>query len=215
MNAKKYIVPVLAFLVIVVGMVWYMAQNNTELSPTEQPTATTTTDIFDMEPIVPEAKVSTEGWKTCRNEEYGWEVMYPGDWYVYSGTWQYKTEDVPLGDCQAGVVELSNQEPGEWVDLDKRVGVTIRSDQESFGTYRSGYANVRDLVRSYTELTVKGFYLKDGEEFGWSLGTQSSRINTYHKGNRFEIIGLYGQNDLLETILSTFHFLETATSTEQ
>ena len=53
--------------------------------PNDEPTATTTepiattTDIFDMEPIVPEAKVSTEGWKTCRNEEYGYEFKVPAE----------------------------------------------------------------------------------------------------------------------------------------
>lgn len=55
-------------------------ENGSGASTTPPVTSASTTidDLFSQPPIVPEAKVSTEGWKTCRNEEYGWEVKYPG-----------------------------------------------------------------------------------------------------------------------------------------
>lgn len=53
------------------------------------PIATSTQ--IDMTPVVPQAKVSMEGWKTCRNEEYGYEFKYPSEWYMYSFPESYAT----------------------------------------------------------------------------------------------------------------------------
>lgn len=41
---------------------------------------------IDFIPIIPVARVSTEGWKTCRNEKYGYEFKYPAEWYLYDST---------------------------------------------------------------------------------------------------------------------------------
>jgi len=57
-----------------------------DVKPVTENTSTTTQEtpaLLDMEPIIPEAKVSTEGWKTCRNEEYGYEFKFPGEWHIY------------------------------------------------------------------------------------------------------------------------------------
>ena len=129
------------------------------VSPTPehiQPTTQTTTDINTMEPIVPEAKVSTEGWKTCRNEEYGWEVKYPGEWYVYgkgSHGDEIYTDYMYETPCVGDNVVIAEWEPGtNRLDTSGKKSVQINTNQESFGTNRSGFTNVRDLAQSYAEL---------------------------------------------------------------
>lgn len=209
-------------------------------APGDNPTATsteqvaTTTDIFTMEPIVPEAKVSTEGWKTCRNEEYGWEVKYPGDWYVYgeghakvsppidwdnedggeieAGVWgsvyAYETP------CVGGDVRIASWTPGTGYAETLRNGMSfsVRADQEMFGTAGAAYRNVYDIATASPE-TARFFFTSNDHEFLWRVTGDVVDIWAFHNGNRYEILGSERDADLLETILTTFHFLDTASST--
>ena len=85
---KQGIYLILAGAAVLVGVLVFVfgmpdtVPGDTPTATTTEPVATTT-DTFDMEPIVPEAKVSTEGWKTCRNEEYGYEFKFPAEWHIY------------------------------------------------------------------------------------------------------------------------------------
>ena len=90
MKLNKYVYIVTGVLALgLIAFVFLQKDKSATETPSQSETATSTeqvastTDIFDMEPIIPEAKVSTEGWKTCRNEEYGYEFQFPGEWHIY------------------------------------------------------------------------------------------------------------------------------------
>mgnify|MGYP001614207614 FL=1 len=62
--------------VAVYGALWYFVFNK------QLPVYNTRTN-FNIEDLSPE----TAGWKTYRNDEYGFEIQYPGDWkYGFEGT---------------------------------------------------------------------------------------------------------------------------------
>lgn len=42
-----------------------------------------------VEMITPQARISTEGWTTCRNERYGYEFRYPPRWWLYNDIESY------------------------------------------------------------------------------------------------------------------------------
>lgn len=55
-----------------------------------------------------QAMVSTEGWKTCRNEWSGWEIQYPPDWQTYG-----HRAGIRPSDCTGGMVTFANWTPEE------------------------------------------------------------------------------------------------------
>ena len=222
---KQHLVPVSLFiLVLLLGAGSFFLPKNVT-TPTHEPTRpttpipqATTTDIYTMEAIVPEAKVSTEGWKTCRNEEYGWDLQYPEGWYVYGegshgdGIYTEYTHETP---CVGDNMVIAEWEPGtDRFTTSGRKSIRINANQESFGTHYSEYTNVRDLAQSFTstKLVPKRFYIVNGDEVMWAETGSGVTLNVYHDSKRFEVTGDSKWRELLETILSTFRFLDTATS---
>ena len=215
MNKKYIIFCVILLVVATAGLTVWQNGAISPVSYTATSTATTT-NFFDMEPIIPEAKVSTERWKTCRNEEYGWEVKYPAGWFVYSdgrGTVE--------GNCQTRIVQLANWNPNNDTFVETTESVTVRMGENLFGTARSEITNVRDLARSYDQLRIYGYYIVDNEESAWLVvdpapgslyQTATLKVVMYHNGTAYEINGSEKHIDQFETILSTFRFLDTATS---
>lgn len=45
-------------------------------------TTTETTTEDDVQPEIITSNIDTSNWKTYRSDEYGFEVKYPGDWFV-------------------------------------------------------------------------------------------------------------------------------------
>ena len=236
MEAKKkqgiYLIP--AGAVVLVGVLVFgmpgTAPGDTPTATSTEPVATTT-DIFDMEPIIPEAKVSTEGWKTCRNEEYGWEISYPGDWYVYGeghhsgvegSTWGgYYANETP---CVGGDVILAEWEPGTPFSTittgQMQKSVSIQAGEELFGTHRAHITDVYELAYSYLQREVYGFYVIAGEHALLSDTSIKQResatgwtIEMYHNTMQYTISSGAVDIDILETMLTTFHFLDTASTT--
>ncbi len=231
---------IIAIIVLTLGVLAFVLwQKDNILSDIVSQTATTTepvatsTDIFDMEPIIPEAKVSTEGWKTCRNEEYGWEVKYPEEWYVYGdghhsgvegSTWGgYYTNET---ECVGGRVVLAEWEPGTSFSTlttgEMRKSLSINTDQENFGTYPAHITDVHELAKSYPKLDLHGIYAVDGEEvviFETSIDNRDGAIgwtaNMYHDTRLYELSSGAVDINVLETMLTTFQFLDTSTSTQQ
>ena len=197
--------------------------------PDEEPTATstpevaTTTDIFDMEPIIPEAKVSTEGWKTCRNEEYGWEVQYPGEWYVYGeghhsgeegSTWGgYYANETP---CVGGHVVLAEWEPGTgFASVSQLDRISITADPQSFSSMVREVGDIRILVRDHLKSLELRAFIVGATEYAWLEDDSRVIVLGYHNDNLFEISARPRLAHTLEAMLTTFRFLDTATSTPE
>ena len=73
---------------VLLGLGWFVVQKNsvTHIAPvaTSTPLVASTTAQIDMTPVVLRARVSTEGWKTCKNIGMGYEFQYPKEWFIYT-----------------------------------------------------------------------------------------------------------------------------------
>jgi len=221
-----------ALAVLVFAYVLYQTSSNTQ--PEEQPNATstipvatTTTNIFDMEPIVPEAKVSTEGWKTCRNEEYGYEFKFPGEWKIYGEDALSEPNPHPISkrvyvreseECNGASVFLSAFEPWNGAVATSGDGgmyVEVRPSTLNKDKYWRNYlVKVSGRTHQYIELDknkavlgVSSWARVDGSR-AWGVGSYSQQ----------KVFRLYGsffdeQSPNIYTILSTFRFLNISSTT--
>src|SRR3989338_4260730 len=77
-NKNKIIVAVISLLVVILlATAGYFIFSKRPVKPVEIQTEPTSQQIH------------TSGWETYRNEEYGFEVQYPGGWSVYSDKFVY------------------------------------------------------------------------------------------------------------------------------
>jgi len=199
--------------------------------PDEEPTATstpevaTTTDIFDMEPIVPEAKVSTEGWKTCRNEEYGYEFQFPGEWKIYG-------EDARIGpdefgkryliyeqasrECNGILVILSPETVGDvprYIEPSRSIVVERPAS-------RFIYEDIESLAKEMARRDVEQrLAVIDGQKglvrIRENNGIRNWSFVVWFEDSVYRLTVPKHENsvDIAETVFSTFRFLDTSTST--
>jgi len=210
------------------------AAATTTPSATSASTATTTIDdLFSQPPIIPEAKVSTEGWKTCRNEEYGYEFKFPGEWHIYGEDALSEPNPHPISkrvyvreseECNGAHVMLSTVVPwngtvatsgdgGMHVTLTKMNTHNIPINQEFY--WRDFYSRTdAGLVlqpylvdEQYSVMRVSGHVRNDGSRH-WAVWLLHNEYEISISGGFFE-----AQSPALETILSTFRFLNTTSTT--
>ena len=210
-------------LLVVAAVVVMQGSEGEEPAVTGMSTTTTatSTDIFAMEPIIPEAKVSTEGWKTCRNEEYGYEFKFPGEWKIYGE--DARSEPDAMG--KTYFVRESEECNGEYVLFSTTQLEGYPRNMESIMTvnvYKPGthfaFADLHTLTTEKShEARQKRFVLSDNESLlqAYNEGEEEDwYITSWAQGNVYRIHGVQNveQNTTITTLLSTFHFLE-ATST--
>ncbi|HCC05547.1 TPA: hypothetical protein DEP58_04605 [Patescibacteria group bacterium] len=145
---KQHLAVIILFIcTLLLGVVSFLLPKEA-VSPTPehtQPTTPTTTDIYTMEPIVPEVKVSTEGWKTCRNEEYGYEFKFPAEWSIYGldarsvlGVEEYS------GKCTTMDILLS--ETSELSDVTQKLKGRMHVDVRE-----SSKRSIKELINNYNK----------------------------------------------------------------
>ena len=229
-SMKKYIFIAVSLLMLG-GAAYLSLDKNSDLTETTDPTneqTATMTSFFDMEPIVPEAKVSTEEWKTCRNEEAGWEVKYPEDWYVY-GEGAY-SEHAPIfirtTPCAGLYVVMSESKnhyddtPNNGNSLISTASISIRKfNKEEMGDKKKEMKTIEELSTLYTKNRLLGIVALDNSSVKtlWATLTpnESTSFELFHNGHYYRIVmGNFMSEDVQSTILSTFHFLDTTNSTE-
>ncbi|MDX9893789.1 MAG: hypothetical protein RB292_05300 [Patescibacteria group bacterium] len=89
-------------------------QNTNEAVGTNQDTATTTNEVIPTQagiqennnPSTTTEEIDTSDWLTYRNEEYGFEFKYPGDWSLFV----YKNDIIALS---SGGHIINKDYPGE------------------------------------------------------------------------------------------------------
>ena len=244
MEAKKKqgIYLILAGAVVLVGVLVFVfgmpgtAPGDTPTATSTEPVATTT-NIFDMEPIVPEAKVSTEGWKTCRNEEYGYEFKFPAEWKIYgedalsnpdpSGKRYFVRESEECNGSQT-VVTLDDVTKGYGTNpTQPGISVVVRDTSVGAKENANGIMikpeNMQELAEVFArsaENQITSYSIDGARSFLRVFQYPRDRI-PYEVWNidvfvgtlRYEI-KLHGRSndsirDTLETTLSTFRFIDT------
>lgn len=192
--------------------------------------------------IKPKARISTEGWKTCRNEAYGYEFKHPAEWSALSfyenGAWEHEQcigknttigEKDPMARSPFAIhgdsmrIEIQTKE-----DIEKHINTSLSGRGNSanpLGTFQGlSKEAVEKIEQSFIRspnkthgmyFTELGWWNKDGivKDDGALITDGKRYISIY-------FLGRSGQNeykpfppDLEETILSTFKFVATTTLT--
>jgi phosphate/sulfate permease len=200
---------------------------NAMSSPTS---AQTNENTLDIEKIVPQAEVSTESWKTCRNEMYGYEFKYPREWYEYGYGMTIDIGDAP-GRCDLSGARIferpfSRDEvgQGDGIEIDVIVVPETETDLNQRSDIKKGVREIRShFGNSMSDSSLsnaigeKNFILVTEQV---QNEPESKKINIYsaYSINKGKVYRVYVQNgfgevweefpfDLFETILSTFKFI--------
>jgi hypothetical protein len=205
---KSYIF-VLALVLVGTGLLVYA---RTAKVPTPTQTTASSTPLI-VEKITPTAKISTEGWKTCRNEKRGYEFQYPKEWYSY--VYDNGTRLVQNGLCNGinvSVTAVPNFISGTGYSqetytngIEFGVGDSVgqrnlldivhdKAIQEKFGT--NPFSDGK-MILVQDKLWKFVYVLHDGVLFHISALVVDGEATT----------GIF-PDDLLETMLSTFKFLK-------
>jgi len=181
-------------------------------------TASTTEDIFAMEPLVPEAKVSTEGWKTCRNEEYGYEFQFPAEWHIYGE--DARSEPDAMGktyfmreseECNGIGLLLSSMSIGDYHNgnVTQVMNVYVeRQPGKSIEWQAYGGKGRRIAVTGINGVLVVGDHVRAWGGRTWSARLEADAGSFWIYGDMYD-----SQSKVIETILSTLRFFDTGSTT--
>jgi hypothetical protein len=241
---KKENIALIIFLVFIIGAGVYFysletaPQNVAETNPvvvSPEPQKVVATTSADMTAVAPQVKVSTEGWKTCRNEEYGYEFKYPAEWYQYSrdGRQHLRFSEVAKK-CDKTDITLSNaplHDPNTDENTAEIYYFSVRknTDLKSLDEWLESAKNFQDEENLHIDQKsrqvsrVLQSYLIDGQkavfrrEFYLTgvVNPNSGQIILMSKDTKLRIImtnyppskDFSLLNDTFETILSTFKFI--------
>ena len=145
-----------------------------------------------------------EGWKTYRNEEFGFEVKYPENWFTYD------TYNSPCGDQYGDMVLFRKTKLTDcnvvdlvpanlWIYVESKLRSLPKSDE--FDTYNPyELAGVSGVVNYKTEKS-EGPRVKDTKIYVNMTGKSYviAHENTDYKG---------GHEIIFDQILSTFKFIK-------
>lgn len=142
-------------------------------------------------------EIDISGWKTYRNEEYGFEFKYPGDWI------------------------LSNLEKGISIKYSKKWEFGMKEGFTPFSVEIKG-GSLQDFIKSYeddfldgaplTKIISQERYNLDGESGTKLIGNNAAGINSYHifvsYNQRNYLISFNENEEVQRAMLSIFHFLK-------
>lgn len=151
-------------------------------------------------------------WKTCRNEWYGWEFRYPAEWHVYKGG-----NGLVPGVCHGSQTYMGEWKPGtlESIYLNaSHQSVTVTSG-DTVWSHGVAYPDVETLATEITKNShtrARGYYNVGGHTFVWLTGMRGG-LYVWHKRQAIRLHHSPKVDEqLMETILSTFRFFEPRTA---
>jgi hypothetical protein len=222
---KKENIALVVFLAFILGAGVYfyslppkMPKNVAGTNPGVEQEVVTPTP-HGVPPSIPQAKVSTEGWKTCRNEEYGYEFKYPAEWYLYNNKESFGTDSPGFYKlaikCVGELVAVSNKTVKEFHDKNKpEESFSVRIDDytqsKSAKTLHAGSTSLDEYLSRVPDIQkflIKDGYV-DGERAVWIQSTESlMEVLLFHKKKSFWFMMSNRHKDVHEAILSTFRFI--------
>lgn len=144
-------------------------------------------------------------WKVCNNDEYGFELGYPPDWYVW---W-----DVPpwrMHNCPSSLpLVFSLVPPDVYGNNSPKIEIHLESLSSKIykGTIDESDSSVEDFLFNHPNLQ-SGSVVKetqiDGEKLKW-FG--NGRLWVYHNHSIYRFDTSNISPSLLEQILGTFKFI--------
>jgi hypothetical protein len=232
---KKENIALVIFLAFIFGAGVYfytlptVSQDITGTNPVVQEVRKGATTPHDVTTVAPQVKVSTEGWKTCRNEEYGYEFNYPAEWNIYNEKESYpdpkKLEGIqdpgapvyvqPGKNCVGGIITMSNGPLHE--ELQKstppnngEIVATIEVPNGKNVTISKTTVSVTEQnnsVGNNTERTTKKYLITPPHGINY-INNSSDTNRVVNISIRYSLWGSAPMSaEVFETILSTFKFI--------
>lgn len=205
---RKLIIALILFVAVAAGFAMYLSQKSKE---PEQPVVQNEVQL-----------VPTDNWKTCRNDEYGWEIKYPAEWFVYGEGSRGK--DTPIiqreTECIGSDVSISSFTPKEFtkypsksiglgfhVSNQERLSTTIYAGSKSLDEYFGKNPKILEahsIVKETIILGERAVWLQEKNE----IESTKPRLMFFHNEKLFEIFGTNTSPELFDELLLTFKFLD-------
>ncbi|GEM_PF-4082325 len=206
MNKNRYIL-LLVVIAVVVGLVLFFNYPGRTVAPTPE-AAPNPTLATQPSPAPASSTQDISGWKTYRNEKYGFEFKHPSDWNIQEG----KGESIG---AQFELMLANSRPMGNCNPADAGIELTIWNRELGTNDFRSFLVEGYRESATKTKIGMISSYVVNilgGSEFPCSspptyfIELDATRYIKLETGS-YEAVNKLGENKIISQILSTFKFV--------